>query len=153
MNTNHGPSSPGQGRARGARGYLLIEALIGGAIIAVAISALLGQLADARRQTILAEREIEAQQLVTQKFEQLRAAGYTGLPTAAVTETVALGASYRRFTSVSAAATDTMNGINMTYRDATITICAPVQVCTSATVTTGTTVRLQQRFRLYQAVN
>jgi type II secretory pathway pseudopilin PulG len=146
-------------KRRGPRGYLMIEAVVGGAIVAVAISALLSQLAYARKQTYLAEREIEAQQLVTQKYEQSRAAGYGALPTALVTETITLGgASYKRFTnSAVVSPVEQMNGVNMPARDVTITICAPANLCTAPTTAvlslSTITVKLQQRFRMYAAVN
>ncbi len=66
---------------KNARGYILLEVAIGGAMVALLCATLLTSLADARTRNVVAGRNVIASQLALEKIEQQRALGFANLGT------------------------------------------------------------------------
>jgi hypothetical protein len=69
------------------RGYVLLESVVGGALIAGAIGGLLVQLATASAQSTAAARAAIGARLVMGRVEELRVQGYGALTSGTVTTT------------------------------------------------------------------
>lgn len=93
---------------RRQRGYLLLEVMISGAITAVALATLMGNIAAQRSDSIIASRSHTANQLIIQRIEQAKALGYGTLSTTPppASDNVGLGngGTYKRTTVVTCAA-------------------------------------------------
>lgn len=86
-----------------ARGYLLLEVMIGGALCAVIIAGLMTQLSHVRKHTTYTSRDLTASQLLLEKLEERRHAAATVFPPTASppSETItALDGRYTRTVSV-----------------------------------------------------
>lgn len=112
-----------------ARGYILLEITIGGALIALLIASLLTQVAQARVDNVIAGREIVASQLLQEKIERERARGFVagGSCSPAETNTVVAGqqGTYRRTCVRDAAATQTIGSgpaVTVNYNDVKVTV-------------------------------
>jgi hypothetical protein len=105
------------------RAYLLLEAAMGGAMVAVIVGSILTSLSQARTMSIITNRDQIANQLVVEKLEEQRALGFTGTAAGVTTEAVVAGVTgkYARETTIA---------------DCTETIPAPVgnQACRDITV-------------------
>lgn len=117
---------------RVARGYLLLEVLIAGAIAATMLGTAMFQLQSARAKTVRAEREQVAQLLVVQRLEQARTFGFPRLsptPVAPFNATNRAGATAETLDAASLGVT----GLVGKYTRRTWTTPAP-STCTSAGV-------------------
>lgn len=61
---------------RSPRGYIMLEAAIGGVMVAVAVFAMLVSLSDGRTKNIIGGRDVIASQLALDKVELQRSTGY-----------------------------------------------------------------------------
>ncbi|MDP2345257.1 MAG: hypothetical protein Q8O67_30210 [Deltaproteobacteria bacterium] len=105
------------------RAYLLLEAAMGGAMVAVIVGSILTSLSQARTLSIVMGRDQTASQLVVEKLEERRALGFALVTaqTAAVVPDVV--GKYTRTTTV-ATCTETIPapGINLNCKDITVTV-------------------------------
>ncbi len=110
------------------RAYLMMEVMISGAITAVAVVALMGQLADARTASISAGRDATAQALLRRELDRARTLGFNSVASVTINDIVEtqLSGKYRRTWDVTAAQTEIMfNAQTSRFRDVTVTIARP----------------------------
>ena len=137
------------------RAYLLIDVMIGGALAAVVIAGLLSVLVDARAKNVQATRDVVATQLVLESLERCRAAGFAGVsgatcPLAAPPGTAVPGqtGNYKRSIQSSVAGSpETINAIQLPFKDVTVTVTYVVGGPTAGTNATRTS---QATTRIYQ---
>jgi len=131
------------------RGYLLLEAAIGGAIVAVIIGGLLTSLSQAQTMSIIAAREQTAIQLVNEKLDERRALGFAGV-TAEVPATVVgvTGQFTRQTTVTNCTETVPAPGANIPCRDITVTVSFVAG--RNASAGAGGTRTMQATARVYQ---
>jgi type II secretory pathway pseudopilin PulG len=65
------------------RGYILLEAMIGAALVATVLVSLLGHVGDVSAESTRQAREMTAQQLAIREMEELRALPFAAVTTAA----------------------------------------------------------------------
>lgn len=109
------------------RGYLMIDIMVGGALAAVVIAGLLTVLASARQKNVAATRDIIATQLVVEKLEQQRAAGFTALTVGTATEPEVAGQTgkYQRVTVITAGSENVGTGVDtftLAFKDVAVTV-------------------------------
>lgn len=117
-----------------ARGYLLLEAAIGGAMVAVIIGSLLTSLTQARTMSIIAARDQTATQLVNEKLDERRALGFDNVTAEAPAKVVGVTGNFTRETRVTTC-TETVPapGTDIPCKDITVVVRFPV----GANATTG----------------
>lgn len=131
-------------RMRRARGFLLIDIMVGGAIAAVVIAGMLTLLVSARNKNVVATRDAVATQLVLERIDKERSRPFTSLATGTAVEAVVAGQTgkYRRETTIGGALTESVGSFSLPFRDITV-------VVTYNTVE-GPTRRSQASTRYYQ---
>lgn len=65
--------------AKRGRGYLLMEVMVGGVLVASGLMTLTAAVADMRYRSEMASREVTAAQLMNQKLEEVRSVAYANL--------------------------------------------------------------------------
>jgi hypothetical protein len=105
------------------RAYLLLEATIGGAIVAVIIGGLLTSLSQAQTMSIISAREHTAVQLVNEKLDERRALGFANVTAEAAATVVGVTGQFTRQTSVTNC-TETVPapGDDLPCKDITVTV-------------------------------
>lgn len=133
------------------RAYLLLEAAIGGAMVAVILGSILTSLSQARTMSIVLGRDQVASTLVVEKIDELRALGFAGNPVAVTTENpvAAIEGKYKRTVTVTAC-TETIPapGANVNCRD--IVVAVEFNVSKNAKVGAATTRVSTGQTRVYQ---
>lgn len=118
------------------RGYILLEAMIGGALLGTVLLALFGHIGDARAESTIQAREITAQQLLLREMEELRALPFPAVTSAlniagvgGGTRTVTVGnGRYRIQRVVSGDQTErvaTAGNVDVVFRTITVTVSFP----------------------------
>lgn len=134
------------------RAYLLLEAAVGGAMVAVIIGSILTSLSQARTMSVLLGRDQTASNLVVEKLEERRALGFlaAGLPLTLTEATVAnVNGSYRRVTQVTAC-TEVIPapGVTVSCNDIVVTVTyvssKGAKLGNSTTRTSSATARVYQ---------
>lgn len=105
------------------RGYLLLEAAVGGAMVAVIIGSLLTSMSQARTMSVLSGRDQTASQLVGEKLEERRALGFDNVTPEAAAVVIGVTGEYKRTTTV----TDCIEvlpppGTDMPCKDIAVTV-------------------------------
>jgi type II secretory pathway pseudopilin PulG len=115
-------------KKRGLGGWLLIEVTLGGVMASVALGALLVNVGDSMDKSVVVSRKLTAQMLAKQGIEEVRALAtpQTSLANGTVTLTVpaSLRGSYTRTRTVTSGTT-TAAGLNMSFKDVTVTVTFP----------------------------
>lgn len=116
------------------RGYLLLEASVGGAMAAVVLFGMMSFIVSGRVQNTAASRMITANHLVNEALEQTRAGA-----TPATANLVAAGGRYRRTVSTTAC-TETRGAFSLACSDVEVTVAFDVvdEGVTRTRSTTGT---------------
>ena len=133
------------------RAYLLLEAAVGGAMVAVILGSILTSLSQARTMSTVLGRDQVASTLVVEKLDELRAKGFSGNAVATTTENPVTGVEgkYKRTVTVTACSeTVPSPGTNMTCRD--IVVAVEFNVSNTAKVGVATTRISTGRTRVYQ---
>lgn len=103
------------------RGYVLLEAVIGGALSAAVLGAILTNIGDARSKSVVAAREATAAQLVFDKLEEKRAEGFAAVSAENEPRVVGLNMPYERITTV-AAGTQTVGTATLNVKTVTVSV-------------------------------
>jgi type II secretory pathway pseudopilin PulG len=117
------------------RGYLLIEAVLTGVIVASLLTAVLVQLGGARDEQIIAQRRAVAARLAAGRVQALQATGFDALPvgTTSARVQVARGGTYELVTNVTAGADAFENdgfSLSAPFKDLDTTASFTVQTLT-----------------------
>lgn len=129
---------------RSARGYILLEVMMGGAMTALLCAHLLSSLSDARVRNVLAARDGVAAALVQDKIEEARSRGFGNAGTICSGAFVVVPnqqAAYRRSCTIGAAQSQTLNGVAVQFE--------PVDVVVEYDTTNGTR-NAKASTRMYQ---
>jgi type II secretory pathway pseudopilin PulG len=134
---------------RRQRAYLMLEAAIGGTMVAVIIGAILTSLSQARTMNVVVERDLTASQLVTEALERQRALGFAGVVAVSATPVPGVTGRFLRGITV-AACTETVPapGTNLSCKDVTVTVTYTTSL--NARLGTSTTRTAQATARVYQ---
>lgn len=109
------------------RGYLLLEAAVGGAMVAVIIASILSSLAQAQTMSVIAGRDQTASQLVGEKLEERRALGFANVTAQAAATVTGVTGVYTRTTTVATCVEPIpAPGANVNCKDITVTVTFPV---------------------------
>jgi hypothetical protein len=122
-----------------ARAYVMLEALVGGALLATVLLGLVGQIGEARAESTRQSRRITAQQLLMRELEELRALPFSVVSTNVAIDGIGAGdrvitvgnGRYRVQRVVSANQTETVQtsgSISVIYRTVTVTVSFPDRV-------------------------
>jgi type II secretory pathway pseudopilin PulG len=132
-----------------SRGYLLLEAAIGGAIVAVIIGGLLTSLSQAQTMSIISARDQTATQLVNEKLDERRALGFANVTAQTAAVVVGVTGEFTRQTTVTAC-TETVPapGTNIPCKD--ITVSVSFVAGANASTGAGGTRTVQATARVYQ---
>lgn len=109
-------------RRRFAPGYLLTEALVGGAIAAVALLGVVSTMSSAQTKSIVSAREVMAKMLVRDALDAASALSYDGVQASAAAQVVGLEVPYTREVTVTAGAATFLPGRTTAYKDVTATV-------------------------------
>lgn len=110
------------------RGYILLEAVVGGALMSTVLIALFGNIGDAQAESTRQARLITAEQLALREVEELRALPYTVLGSNTRTVGMPSNGSYTVVRTVAPEATEvvkTSNNISIRYRTVTVAVSFP----------------------------
>ncbi|MBI1947978.1 MAG: hypothetical protein HYS27_19970 [Deltaproteobacteria bacterium] len=136
------------------RGYLLFEAAMGGAIIAIVIGGLLSEITRSRALNVAGSRDVESSQLVLERMEAMRnsaassVANFNALA-AGTPADAGVPAGYTRTTTVSGILTEATplpnNGaFTLNYKDVTVTVTYNIKLSQVETRQSQATVRVYQ---------
>jgi type II secretory pathway pseudopilin PulG len=134
-------------RARSWRGYILLEAMLAGAIALVGMASLLNSYQSARAQAVVAARKSTAAQLINECLDELHAAGFSAATTATCPALTGLRGTYAR--TVTLGAPTTMD-VGTTALGTRVTLTnKPVSVQVSFEAQNGTLTTLTVNDRLF----
>lgn len=146
VSTTRGPMTT---RSPRARAYLLLEAAMGGVMVAAILGGILTSLSQARTMSIILGRDQIASELVVEKLEERRALGYTNVTAeAAATVTGVVGAYTRTTTVVDCVETLPAPGTDTNCRDVTVSVSYVTS--NQARLGTSTTRVTQATARVYE---
>jgi hypothetical protein len=133
---------------RPRRGYLMMEAMVGGAMASVILAGMLSLIAVARSKTVAAARDITANQLVTEAIEQTRSGAYPPVA-AGPTNLLEAGGVYTRTIAVnSTGCPEVRNNPGSSPATTFSMACTNVTVTVSYTLLTSTR-SAQASMRMY----
>lgn len=110
------------------RGYILLEAVVGGALMSTVLIGLFGHVGDAQAESTRQARLITAEQLALREVEELRSLPYTALGSSTRTVSMSGNGSYTVARTVAAEASEivkTSNNVTVRYRTVTVVVSFP----------------------------
>lgn len=110
------------------RGYILLEAVVGGALMSTVLIGLFGHIGDAQAESTRQARLITAEQLALREIEELRSLPYTVLANSTRTVSMPSNGSYRVARTVANEATEivkTSNNVTVRYRTVNVVVSFP----------------------------
>ena len=110
------------------RGYILLEAVVGGALMSTVLIGLFGHVGDAQAESTRQARLITAEQLALREVEELRSLPYSGLASSTRTVAMTSNGSFRVVRTVANEASEivkTSNNVTVRYRTVTVEVSFP----------------------------
>lgn len=108
---------------RTSRGFLLLDVMVGGALVALILATLLVILASARAKNVAASRDLVATQLVLEEIDRQRAASlFEGVPLPTTSPVVTTSGTYLRSASMPASGDESIGGFQLPFKDVMVKV-------------------------------
>ena len=107
---------------RTSRGFLLLDVMVGGALVALILATLLVILASARAKNVAASRDLVATQLVLEEIDRQRAASYANVPLFPASPVVTTSGTYLRSASMPASDDESIGGFQLPFKDVMVKV-------------------------------
>ena len=107
---------------RTSRGFLLLDVMVGGALVALILATLLVILASARAKNVAASRDLVATQLVLEEIDRQRAASFANVPLLPASPVVTTSGTYLRSASQPAAGNESIIGFSLPFKDVMVKV-------------------------------
>ena len=111
------------------RGYLLIDVMIGGVLVAIVLATILSVVLHARSRNVYAARDVVATQLVLERLDQVRSQAFGAIAAGTTTEATVAGITSGRYSRTTVITTGNTNGGGFTldFKEIRVTVTYTTQ--------------------------